>query len=299
MLRRLYNRIFKRNQYDINNERIMAEINNTICDLNHLNTLNNLENFDLDTFYKKLINLYPEYIKYIGVNFQTLDMCENVVKVNPDLIKYCKYQTIDMCEFVVSKKPYLIKYTFYQTVNSIKRAVYYDISLIKYVTNQTIDICMYVVLKEPYYFKHVKVQNLTMCKYACSIMPYYIKYCMFMDEDLCIDVADKDITLIKFIPHKYQTKEMVEEIFKTEECDELIKYVNQSLLIKLGLEPYYKFIYNPDEFKIDNVCPICLEEFKHEDHIINSLCKHYYHSGCLTEWLSIKKSCPMCNSTLG
>ena len=65
---------------------------------------------------------------------------------------------------------------------------------------------------------------------------YYIKYCKFIDDELCYNIFNKDITLIKYIPYKYQTKEMVEEIFKTEECDELIKYVNQSLLIKFAIQ---------------------------------------------------------------
>ena len=78
-------------------------------------------------FYKKLIDLHPEYIKFIAVNFQTLEMCENVIKKMPELLKYCKYQTIDMCEYVVSRKPHLIQYTFYQTLCILSYHIVLDI----------------------------------------------------------------------------------------------------------------------------------------------------------------------------
>ncbi|WOH08737.1 hypothetical protein DCAR_0728184 [Daucus carota subsp. sativus] len=41
-------------------------------------------------------------------------------------------------------------------------------------------------------------------------------------------------------------------------------------------------------------CVICQMEYKRGDQQINLPCKHIYHSGCGSRWLSINKACPIC-----
>ncbi|KMT14469.1 hypothetical protein BVRB_4g072440 [Beta vulgaris subsp. vulgaris] len=41
-------------------------------------------------------------------------------------------------------------------------------------------------------------------------------------------------------------------------------------------------------------CVICQMEYKRKDRLITLPCKHKYHIGCGTKWLSINKACPIC-----
>ncbi|XP_059649105.1 E3 ubiquitin-protein ligase BIG BROTHER isoform X4 [Cornus florida] len=43
-------------------------------------------------------------------------------------------------------------------------------------------------------------------------------------------------------------------------------------------------------------CVICLMRYKRGDSQINLPCKHIYHTECGTKWLSINKTCPVCNT---
>lgn len=49
----------------------------------------------------------------------------------------------------------------------------------------------------------------------------------------------------------------------------------------------------------DEKCMICFEEFKNGDKIkVIQMCKHGFHTDCLTTWLNKEKRCPMCNTTI-
>eukprot|EP00835_Amoeboradix_gromovi_P001999 NODE_103_length_20051_cov_0.229401.p11 type:complete len:208 gc:universal NODE_103_length_20051_cov_0.229401:12278-12901(+) len=41
-------------------------------------------------------------------------------------------------------------------------------------------------------------------------------------------------------------------------------------------------------------CTICLEEFKAKDECLVFNCKHSFHRKCVTNWLTLKNSCPLC-----
>lgn len=41
-------------------------------------------------------------------------------------------------------------------------------------------------------------------------------------------------------------------------------------------------------------CVICQMDYKRGDRQMTLPCKHVYHSGCVTRWLSINKACPVC-----
>ncbi|KAL6964835.1 RING-type E3 ubiquitin transferase [Sarracenia purpurea var. burkii] len=43
-------------------------------------------------------------------------------------------------------------------------------------------------------------------------------------------------------------------------------------------------------------CVICQMRYKRGDRQINLPCKHIYHTECCTKWLSINKTCPVCNT---
>ena len=206
MFKTLYNNFFKRDEQDII---IQDEINKVINNINHLSNIETLNNFDKQTFYNRLIQVYPATFTYIDKKYHTIDMCEFITNKLPDLIKYCKYQTIDMCKKVVNKNPQLIKYCIYKTPDMISKAIDADYTLIEFINNQTLDICKQVVAKDPYYFKFTKIQNLDMCKFACSYYPEYIKFCKVFDEELFLLVLKNEPYMIQYINKDYQTKNII------------------------------------------------------------------------------------------
>lgn len=45
-------------------------------------------------------------------------------------------------------------------------------------------------------------------------------------------------------------------------------------------------------------CPICLEDFKNKDEIINLLCNHIFHKVCIDRWKLCSKICPYCRTEM-
>lgn len=66
----------------------------------------------------------------------------------------------------------------------------------------------------------------------------------------------------------------------------------ESLLNNYSIEKY------ESGKKMNDICAICLEEFKTEDNIIRLNCSHYYHKCCVIKWFEIKyvNTCPICRS---
>ncbi|KXJ18413.1 RING finger protein 24 [Exaiptasia diaphana] len=44
----------------------------------------------------------------------------------------------------------------------------------------------------------------------------------------------------------------------------------------------------------DDMCTICLEDFKGREEINMCKCGHAYHHKCIMKWLEIKDTCPIC-----
>ena len=86
------------------------------------------------------------------------------------------------------------------------------------------------------------------------------------------------------------------------------------ILLQLALEEserqeYNKQFTNPatkDELKdlsqvdINNnkICPICMEDMKTQDKIVQLKCDHQYHENCIKEWLKINRICPTCRNDI-
>ncbi|KAI3873045.1 hypothetical protein MKX03_018666 [Papaver bracteatum] len=67
--------------------------------------------------------------------------------------------------------------------------------------------------------------------------------------------------------------------------DELIAYLETSK---------YKVGFFSKKEKHDE-CVICCMEYKNRDMLTTLPCRHLYHSKCITQWLKLKKACPICN----
>ena len=48
----------------------------------------------------------------------------------------------------------------------------------------------------------------------------------------------------------------------------------------------------------DDLCSICLEDFKEGDKIKKLNCNHVYHEECLIPWLNKNDYCPMCRQNI-
>ena len=49
-----------------------------------------------------------------------------------------------------------------------------------------------------------------------------------------------------------------------------------------------------EDQKSKEICSICLNEFKKDEHVYFLPCIHHFHVKCLQEWIKTQKNCPMC-----
>lgn len=48
----------------------------------------------------------------------------------------------------------------------------------------------------------------------------------------------------------------------------------------------------------DGTCPICLAEYQPKDTLRTiPACNHYFHVGCIDEWLKVNRTCPLCRNS--
>ncbi len=69
--------------------------------------------------------------------------------------------------------------------------------------------------------------------------------------------------------------------------------LRNSLLTKIEGK---KNLYEKNEE--NDICSICLDEFKTKEKIITLDCSHYYHDQCITDWFKKDETCPLCRENL-
>lgn len=76
--------------------------------------------------------------------------------------------------------------------------------------------------------------------------------------------------------------------------------------INIDEDAEYEFVImrnfknNPKIFEMiknQEICPCCREELDVEC-LCGFNCTHLYHKNCISEWLDIKRTCPMCNKEI-
>ncbi|KAF7011998.1 hypothetical protein CFC21_026242 [Triticum aestivum] len=45
-------------------------------------------------------------------------------------------------------------------------------------------------------------------------------------------------------------------------------------------------------------CAVCLKDFEVDDKVATMPCDHYFHQGCISEWLKVSCACPLCRHAL-
>mgnify|MGYP000864554440 FL=1 len=63
---------------------------------------------------------------------------------------------------------------------------------------------------------------------------------------------------------------------------------------KSHLSPPEKGESNIEGPSSDDICAICIENYKDGDEIRNLPCEHKFHKDCVDHWLVVKNSCPVC-----
>ena len=58
-----------------------------------------------------------------------------------------------------------------------------------------------------------------------------------------------------------------------------------------------EFDYDAEKYK-NSQCSVCQEEYTKEDKCLALPCKHDYHKNCITEWLKLHDSCPICRKPI-
>jgi hypothetical protein len=48
----------------------------------------------------------------------------------------------------------------------------------------------------------------------------------------------------------------------------------------------------------EDLCVICFINLNQEPDVVETICKHQYHSNCINRWLHVKRCCPLCNGNL-
>lgn len=94
----------------------------------------------------------------------------------------------------------------------------------------------------------------------------------------------------------YEQRQALVESVGTEDrglSDELISY----------LEPWkYKAVKASGFFSRKTTdhedCTICLSTFRSRETMITLPCRHHYHAACVTKWLKVNKTCPVCKYEL-
>jgi hypothetical protein len=87
-----------------------------------------------------------------------------------------------------------------------------------------------------------------------------------------------------------------------------IIYVNKVFLLLIFLLWFSEFIKKSiiiirinkltKEIKSDDVCSICLDDYKEPSKVIQLECSHLFHYNCIYEWIFNKNSCPICRKTI-
>ena len=86
-------------------------------------------------------------------------------------------------------------------------------------------------------------------------------------------------------------------VIKNEEKDKIMEYKKLKAISAL---PTFQFKYIIKyEKRNENICSICLSEFKDDELLIRFSCKeHIFHKKCLHIWLEKSDICPLCKKSL-
>lgn len=54
------------------------------------------------------------------------------------------------------------------------------------------------------------------------------------------------------------------------------------------------FVYEVKEGTERDMCSVCYEDYENGVELVKLECSHVFHKKCISQWLRLKKSCPLC-----
>jgi hypothetical protein len=106
-------------------------------------------------------------------------------------------------------------------------------------------------------------------------------------QEIISDINDLNIDIIEELTNSV-SNEIINELNQLE--NDKKNPAPQIIIDNLECEKY--------DIKKHSNCSICLEKYDKKDNICNLKCKHNFHKDCLTKWLTIDNSCPICRKSL-
>ena len=117
------------------------------------------------------------------------------------------------------------------------------------------------------------------------------KPCRFKDNVTIEEIlAGIDIPDYMMYSYKYETNNNYYVISTFCSNDKSIKKYSKKIMLN----------YVPvEEIDESNICPICLDETKKTECIVNmSVCKHQFHKNCAIKTLDAREECPLCRKNI-
>ena len=95
-----------------------------------------------------------------------------------------------------------------------------------------------------------------------------------------------------FFGNEEQFQALAERLFR----------LNQGSMGSPPVSKDFKETLKPQKYKdgccAEDVCSICLEQFKDDEDVIILPCRHGFHPDCLDPWLKMHSECPSCRAKL-
>ncbi|GAB2232803.1 hypothetical protein Drorol1_Dr00011862 [Drosera rotundifolia] len=81
-------------------------------------------------------------------------------------------------------------------------------------------------------------------------------------------------------------------------CEDGAKETKKSSVKLSTRKSVSEFAYVYSSSEDEDVCPTCLEEYTPENPKIMTKCSHYFHLGCIYEWMERSENCPVCGKVM-
>jgi len=89
--------------------------------------------------------------------------------------------------------------------------------------------------------------------------------------------------------NNFQNEEYINSLFNESSC-ELER--NSKIKIDIESKPY------SETTKTFTSCPICSDDYKHDDSVSILNCSHLFHKDCIKEWGHYNPVCPVCKASI-
>lgn len=156
-------------------------------------------------------------------------ICNNIIEINPSLLKYVIDPTQNMCNRVTNMDITTIIYVpkNYQTEKMCLKAIEYDPNLLKGIVNQTQNICNRAISIDitTVIYVRKKYQTEKICLKAVIYDPWLLEIIVNQTQNICNLATKNNINVIRYVQKKYQTNEMKLQAVTYDPW--LLRYINK------------------------------------------------------------------------